>query len=255
MKKYLAIITIVLMFSCKSKAIIERESKVTEKTETDKLIENHYANKSSFSSLYIKANVKYKDPKQSQSVTAEIRIKKDEIIMLSIRFMGITMAKAFITPDKVKYYEKINGKFFDGNYVALTDFLGTDLDFKKVQNLLIGQAFDDLQKGKYSNTLEDKMYKLEILNDQNTKKSFYFNEKFQIKKEIISQAKQNRILEINYPSFKEYPNGFLPNAVLIEGTQEKGNNLISIDYANISFNEELNFPYSVPEGYEQVFIK
>jgi hypothetical protein len=255
MKKYTLILLAVFAVSCKTKAIVETKSKVTEKTETEKIIDGHYSNKSSFSSLYIKANVKYKDAKQSQSVTAEIRIKKNETIMVSIRFMGITMAKALITPDKVKYYEKINGKFFDGNYAALTDFLGTDLDFQKVQNLFIGQAFDNLRKEKYNNILEDKMYKLESLLDASTKKAFFFNEKFQIKKEIISQVQQNRILEVVYPSFKEYPDGFLPDAISIEGTQEKGNTSISFDYTNISFNEELNFPYSVPDGYEQIFIK
>jgi hypothetical protein len=255
MKKYTLILLAIIAVSCKTKAIVATKSKVTEKTETEKIIEGHYYNKTAFSSLYIKANVKYKDAKQSQSVTAEIRIKKDEIIMVSIRFLGITMAKALITPDKVRYYEKINGKFFEGNYAALTEFLGTDLDFQKLQNLFIGKAFDDLRNEKYGNTLEDKMYKLESLSDGNTKKAFFFNEKFQIKKEIISQTQQNRILEVNYPNFKEYPEGVLPNNILIDATQEKGNTTISFDYNNISFNEELNFPYNVPEGYEQIFIK
>lgn len=254
MKKYLALILIVSLASCKAKKAIA-VSNVTEKTTTEKIIEGYYNNKIDFSSLYIKANVKYKDSKQTQAVTAEIRIKKDTVIMVSIRFLGITMAKTLITPDKVKYYEKINSKFFEGNYAALTDFLGTELDFQKVQNLFIGRVMDDLKNQNYNNYLEDKMFKLESTGNNNTKKTFFFNEKYQLKKEIISQAQQNRILEINYPSFKEYPYGFLPETILIDATQEKGNTTLIFDYTNVSFNESLSFPYSVPEGYEQVFIK
>jgi hypothetical protein len=62
-----------------------------------KIIGNHYNNKSNFSTLYIRANAKYADDKQTQNVTAEIKIKKDEQILVSIRFLGITMAKALIT--------------------------------------------------------------------------------------------------------------------------------------------------------------
>ncbi len=259
MKKYLIILSLIVMVSCKTKAIVSTKSKVTEKTHSEisaeKIIDEHYNIKSNFNSLYIKANIKYKDTKQSQTVTAEIRIKKNEVILVSIRFLGITMAKALITPDKVQYYEKINGKFFDGNYAALTEFLGTDLDFYKVQNLFFGQAFDNMKNQKYTYSLEDKMYKLESLTGINTKKDFFFNEKFQIKKQIISQVQQNRILEINYPSFKDYPEGFLPEAILLDATQEKGNTSISVAYTNVSFNEELNFPYNVPSGYEQIFIK
>jgi len=29
---------------------------------------------------------------------------------------------------------------------------------------------------------------------------------------------------------------------------------ITIDYNNVTFNEELSFPYSVPEGYERISI-
>jgi hypothetical protein len=73
---------------------------------SSKIIANHYNNKSDFSTLYIKADAKYSDDRSSQNVTAEIRIKKDEQILVSIRFLGITMAKASITPTSVSYYEK-----------------------------------------------------------------------------------------------------------------------------------------------------
>lgn len=255
MKKYTLIILLFAIISCKTKAIVTEKSKVTEKTDTEKIIEGHYNNKSDFSSLYIKANLKYKDAKQSQSATAEIRIKKNEVISLSIRFLGITIAKAMITPDRVQYYDKVNGKYFDGDYAALTDFLGTDLDFTKVQNLFIGKAIDDLKQGVFINSLEDKMFKLESISNENTKKTYYFNHKFHVSKVIINQVLQNRILEVNYLTFKEYPEGFFPENIMIDATQEKGNSNILFNYNSISFNEELSFPYSVPEGYERIFIK
>jgi hypothetical protein len=55
--------------------------------------------------IIYKANAKYSDDQQSQNVTAEIKIKKDQQILV-IRFLGITMAKASITPTSVSYYEK-----------------------------------------------------------------------------------------------------------------------------------------------------
>jgi Domain of unknown function (DUF4292) len=255
MKKHILILLSILAVSCKTKAIIAAKSNVTEKTETEKIIEGHYSNKATFSSLYLKAGASYQDDKQTQSASLEIRIKKDETIMVSIRFLGITMAKALITPNRVQYYDKINGKYFDGDYAALTSFLGSDLDFQKIQNLFIGQAIDDLSKEKYNNYLEDKMYKLENFSNPNTLKAFYFNDKFVLTREIISQLLQKRTLKVNYTNFKDYPIGKLPENIFIEATQEKGNSVISLEYNSVTFNEELNFPYSVPEGYERVIIK
>ena len=243
-----------LLSSCKTK-ILAVQSNASKTLDSKEIIKNHYSNKKDFSTLYIKANAKYKDEKQSQSVTAEIKIKKDEIILVSIRFLGITMAKALITPNKVEYYEKIGNKYFEGDFSALSQFLGTDLDFDKVQNLFIGQALDDLKKEEYKTAIEDKLYKLQSIIDSNTIKSFYFDsEKFQIQKEVISQIFEKRTLQVIYPSFKDYLQASLPESIQIEANQEKGKTNITIDYNSATFNEELNFPYSVPSGYERIFI-
>jgi hypothetical protein len=208
-----------------------------------------------FSTLYIKSNAHYEDGKQSQNVTAEIKIKKDEIILVSIRFLGITMAKALITPKEVKYYEKIGGKYLEGNYAALSQWLGTDLDFKKVQNMIIGQALDNLKEVNYITTIEDQLYKLEDESDANTKKTYFFQpDNFLIKKEEITQKDKQRMVQIRYPSHSEFDKILFPTGLIIDAVQENKKTNINIDYNTVTFNEDLSFPYSVPEGYERIFI-
>src|SRR6478736_9391859 len=140
-----------LLVSCKAKGKAVEASKKEDSNSmsADRILKNHYAIKNDFTTLYIKSNVKYNDEKQSQNLTAEIKIKKDEQILVSIRFLGITMAKALITPTTVSYYEKLNASYFEGDFSTLSKWLGTDLDFNKVQNILIVQAMDDLTKGHY----------------------------------------------------------------------------------------------------------
>jgi hypothetical protein len=248
----------IILFSlvgCKAKKGIV-EGKASDDLTTQKIIENHYASKSDFSTAYIRANAKYKDKNQSLAFSAEIKMKKDEMILVSIRFLGITMAKGLITPSEVKYYEKNGGKFFEGDYTTLSNWLGTDLDFFKVQNMLIGKAMDDLRKGKYSNLIEDKWYKLQELTDQQNVKSYSFEAiNFLIKKQEIEQVQKNRKLIVSYPSHKEYKEAILPLNLLIEAIQNSEKTSISMEYNSITFNEQLSFPYNVPSGYEQLFIE
>ncbi len=254
MKNYFGFIILFLLFSCKSKAVLT-EANATDVMASSEIISNHYKNKKDFKTLYIKADVDYQDAKQSQSLSAEIKILKDQKILVSLRFLGITMAKALITPESVKYYEKLNGKYFEGNYAALTAILGTDLDFQKVQNLLIGQALDDLNKGKYKSSLVENLYQLDGKSNNETETIFSFEaSKFLLKKQQINQVAKARTLEINYPDNKEYPEAILPAKLLIEANQTKGKTNVEIAYNSISFNEELSFPYSVPESYKQIFI-
>ena len=243
------------LISCKAKKAVISEAKATDEIAAKTIIENHYKTKKDFKTLYIKADINYKDDKQAQSVSAEIKIKKDEVILVSIRFIGITMAKALITPKEVKYYEKINGKYFEGDFSTLSKWLGTDLDFYKIQNLLIGQALDDLKKGKYKASIEESLYKLIENSNKSTEKTFYFeSNNFLIKKQIISQKDKNRKLEINYPNYNSFSATNLPSEIVIDAIQNDKKTNINIEYKTATFNENLSFPYSVPSGYDKISI-
>jgi len=257
--KYLCCILLVFsLVSCKSKAVFVKTNPALSKGEnvlsSETIIQNHYSNKNDFSTLYIRSKAKYSDEKSSQDVTAEIKIKRDEKILVSIRFLGVTMAKALITPQEVKYYEKINGIYFEGDYEKLSQWLGTDLDFNKVQNMLIGRPFDDLTKENFISTVSDKFYKLSTF-ENNTEKSFFFEgEHYLLKKQAIVQPEKERMFEVNYPNFQDFASAFLPAGLMINATQKKGKTTISIEYNSVTFDEELSFPYSVPDGYERISI-
>ncbi|WP_026727271.1 DUF4292 domain-containing protein [Flavobacterium denitrificans] len=260
MKKYIAIVLLsVFVISCKSKAVAVQNNNVkTEEApkEDKKAIEKHYNNKLDFSTLSIKASAKYEDEKQSQNVTADIKIEKDKQILISVRFLGITMAKALITPTTVSYYEKIKGTYYEGDFTSLSKWLGTELDYSKVQNLLVGEALDDLRKGKYTQTIVENLFRLEDEKEDKVKKIFYLDsEKYLIQKEEISQSAENVNLEIIYSDNKTFNQGTLPTNIEINAVQPKGKTNINLNYNNISFNEELSFPYSVPSGYKKVIIK
>ncbi len=257
MKKYIAVLLVTgLMISCKSKSVAVQNSNTETPVKIDnKTVEKHYENKLDFSTLYIKASAKYVDEKQSQNVTAEIKIEKDKQILVSVRFLGITMAKALITPTTVSYYEKINSTYYEGDFTSLSKWLGTELDYSKVQNLLVGETLDDLRKGKYVQTIVENLIRLEDEKSTNLKKTFFLEpEKYLLQKEQISQSSENRMLEIKYSDNKVFNQGTLPTSIEINAIQPKGKTDINLNYNTISFNEELSFPYSVPSGYKKVII-
>lgn len=252
-KILLLLVSTLLIVSCKTKQGVN-ELAANKTLVATSIIKGHYANKKDFSTLSIRANVKYKDGKQSHSVTADIRIKKDEIIWINVKLLGFPVAKVLITPTQVSYYERINNNYFEGDFSLLSKWLGTDLDFDKVQNLLIGNAIDNLNKSKYLGSIENDLYRLEDLSKSNTDKSFYFEaSNFLLKKEKISQEIENRNLEIDYLSHSKTNDIFLPNQINIKA-QQKESVFISIDYKSVFFNENLNFSFSIPDGYDQITI-
>ena len=259
MRRIMVLLFLMVLVSCKTKQVVVIATPEVPKTKgisAEEIIANHYNNKINFATVYIKSNVHFSDEKQTQNVTAEIKIKKDEQILISVRFLGITMAKALITPSSVSYYEKMNGTYFEGDFTGLSQWLGTDLDFAKIQNMLLGEAFDNLQQGKYTLSKGEQGFELADLQSGQTKKTFFLDtEKFQIQKQEISQPEQDRMIQVSYSEHASFNEGSVPMQILIHAFQTKGKTEISFNYNTINFNEELSFPYSIPNGYKRILIK
>lgn len=244
-----------LVFSCKSKQVVANE-KASELIEISEISDKISDRNSDFKTLYIKSDVKYKDPGQGYNFTADIRIEKDKRILVSIRFIGITMAKALITPTSVQYYEKMGNKYFEGDFSTLSKWLGTDLDYQKVQNLLLGNPIEDLNKDRFEASLHEGLYKLVQKQYEKFNKEFYFEaSQFLLKRFEVNQNQHNNKLIVKYPDHQNKSNLILPTNLSIEAFQKDKQINISMDYKTITVDENLSFPYSVPSGYDQITIE
>lgn len=258
MKKFFTfLLLVVVIVSCKTKKTVVEQS-VAKETVVDnmakEIIEKHYENKVDFQTVSIRSTADYEDQKQSISIGADIRIKKDEIIWINLKFFGIPMAKALITPIRVSYYEKANGTYFDGNYSILTKMLGTDLDFQKVQNLLLGRPVDDLTKEVFIAEIVTNLFQLKLKKQADIEKLFRFETaNYLLKEQFINQISKNRNVLVTYPSFTNQDNILLPTGVSIIANQQNQVK-INVEYKKITFNEALSYPYSIPDGYSQIKI-
>nr|WP_322623422.1 DUF4292 domain-containing protein [uncultured Flavobacterium sp.] len=252
-----------LFTSCKSKqaagqqgTTVDVSTEVAADTDkaTKEIVAGHYANPYDFSTLLIKADARYEDKNQRQGVSAEVRMKKDETILVSVRYLGFTVAKALITPSEVSYYEKIGGTYFKGDYKLLSRWLGTELDFKKVQNLLLGEALYDLKAGGYKSAVEDGKYKITGKQAGILKEFLFEGSKYLLAKQRVEQqGTEPRSLDIQYPGHTEYPKAILPSGINILAEQADKVK-IDIKYNSVTFDEKLTFPFEIPENSTEITL-
>ena len=255
MKHFCALLALLFMMGCKTpKTAVANQSNQPNKT-VEQIIQKNLATQPSFKTLLIKADVAYKDNKQAQNVTAEIKIQKDKIILISIRFFGITMAKALITPTNVSYYEKINSQYFEGNFEKINQILGADFDFQKLQNLLIGNALYSLKAEDLDfSSLESDLI-LASKNDGIIQKKYIFEpSNFLLKQQSFIESNQNRILQIVYNDYTFFGESQFATSIAIDADQKSNKTNINLHYNSILKDEELNFPFAIPQGYSKINI-
>ena len=246
-------VLVLFILSCKSNKIVT-DGTVKENMSARSVIRTHYQNQINFKTLSGKMKLGYFDGESSKSVTVSLRMQKDKAIWMSA---PLGVVKAYITPNRVSFYNKLQNEYFDGDFSYLSKILGTELDFGKLQNILLGQALFDLRNEKYEVSFTASDYVLKPKKPLALFKILYRIEpgNYMVSNQQLSQPLKQRMLDITYKNYQKINNRILPNEIVITAIEGDAESSIEIDYRSIEFNRTLNFPYKIPKGFKKLDIK
>lgn len=245
MKKTLIILAAfaLLLSGCKSSQ--KTAYTHTKKMRINKLLREVEKQRFSARTLETRIGISYSDANQSFSGNGKIRILKDSIIWGSINFIGIPMAKFYITPKKIQYYNKIDQTYYDGNFDLLVQELGLSLSFNNLQNLLTGDLITNINPEKAELSVNSKNY--EIKPGEKYIKNLVVTPFFKMLEATFYDPSRGEIL-LKYNNYQKTAEQNLPGNFEIK-TQDK---YIKIDYKSISIDKNLRYPFRLPENYKLI---
>ncbi|WP_223032281.1 DUF4292 domain-containing protein [Hanstruepera marina] len=220
---------------------------------TKEVIKAHTKQSPNFKTLQCKIKVIYTQDNKSQSHTITMRMQKDEVIWLN---SALNLIRAKITPEKVSFYNKLDNTYFDGDFGYLSQLLGTELDFKKVQNLLLGDALFELDKTTHDMSIHNEAYLFQPKNQMRIFELFYIINPahFKMDSQQLSQSNEARFLEIDYLSYQMVDKQSVPENLkifVLEGDEET---TIEMGFKSVSLNENLRYPFKIPSGFEEIIL-
>ena len=251
--KVLIIILVITATSCRSKKAIS-DNFIAKPLSVEKIVKNY--NQNTFHQNTVKARIKvdYRDQETEQSFMVNLRLEKDKTIWITATILGIPLVKAIITPDKVSYYEKIDQTYFEGDFSALSVWLGTELDFDKLQNLLLGQTITPINTEDFKVLLDENAHLMtKNTNHQLFSFLYWINpQHFKLNKQIISQPFKEQHLSVVYNKYNLIKNEYFPNSITIEAVVSQKLTNIELNFISVEFNEPVTFPFEIPNGYKLV---
>ncbi len=249
---------IVLLSSCsifkKNKKTVNNQKANTEAVSVENLIAANEWQPNFFRS---KAKIKYEGPLQKglpiNTVGADIRMKKDELVWVSISVPLIgEVARALITPDSVKVINRFQKQYALESIDYLEKLVNYPLDFANLQNILLGNR---LEFGNIAPkiTANERGYNLQSKNgslkmDIAVDSSQYFIQKMSVKDTIDN--KQLRVALSDYEPINN--KAFSHNRQIT--AQAKANEIhhINLKMNKITINDTLKFPFSINKKYQQM---
>ncbi len=249
----LMVLVVGMVLSCSSKKVA-LEGGLDKGMSAANVIRSHYRNQPDFKTLSGKIRIDYDDGSDVRGLSLSFRMERDKAIWLSA---PLGVVKAYMTPERVSFYNKLENEYFEGDFSFISRYLGVPLDFEKVQNLLLGHAVFDLRKQPHQLSDGGGTYELKPSKEDRLMKTRYQLDpvRYLVSMQQLSQPSEQRLLEVRYQQYQmagPYP---VPEEIGIIAIQGKDRNLINLSYRNLEADRPLRFPYRVPEGYDKIVLK
>ena len=252
--KITLIAVLFLATACKSAKSVASSGALNTAMTSKQIIKQHQKQSARFKTMQSKVRVEYIQGDQSQTHTINLRMEKDKTIWMSAT-LGVVRAK--ITPEKVSFYNKLDQTYFDGDFSLISDFLGTELDFDNVQNIILGDALFDLEDKSYAAGVHEESYLLSP-KEQNTLFEIFFllnPSHFKMDSQQLAQPLDYRMLQIDYKNYQEIDKQILPQFIKVIALEGNDETIINMEFKSVTLNNDLRFPFRIPSGFDEIEIK
>lgn len=253
----LAICFLLLMFSCKARkqVIVKQATTIdsvikpvdTKKTKLDAI----RAAQIMFNSFSGKARSVLNIDGNSNDVTLNIRIKRDQKIWISITAIaGIEAARVLITPDSILIINRLQSVYVKQPFSYINTVAGNQVNYKTIESLLVGNAIPELLNEHadfrtsadsiiLTGNLQELAYKLIVgpgmrvtqtnLNDQNAAQS----------------------LQVTNHAFIQAGARAIPSQIDITSLVKDKKIQVNLHYIKTDFDQPQEYPFSIPARYKE----
>ncbi len=247
-KTLLFILFIILIFSC----TVRKHGKVAKITPIDttnaslvnsKLQDNIFH----FEWFTGKAKINLIDSSGDRSVTANIRIRRDSVIWVSISALGFEGARILITQDSIRVIDRMQKRYYSTDYSFFEQFTFIPVNYALLQNTIAGVPLYFDEK-KLKARKEDSIYVL--LSDGKRKSStITINPDYTMLNMDVVDSAVGKSLKVKYKNYnRDNPKPFALEREL--ELNDRQNTHVIINFSKVVINQPQKFPFNVKEKYE-----
>jgi hypothetical protein len=245
-KIILLLFPLAFIISCKSKRISSND---LANANAKVLLQEMIDNEQDFTFLKVNGNIKAELKDQKIGGQFSMRLQKDTLMWISLRVAFIEAYRVIISPDSFVVMDRLKKTYYGDNIQNLAKMLGTEPEFKLLQNTIIGNISHLNELG------------LRIVADENTIVYIAEQDSFTIsmtphavlkRPQALQVEQENREGRLNvvYEVYQEDETGTYPlkTILLLENAEFKG---LEINFSKFNEVEELSFPFKIPSSYKQ----
>lgn len=189
--------------------------------------------------------------KELNDLKGVVRIQRDSIVWLNISLdNGITVVKAYFTPDSFKVYNRIEQELTEGSYADFSNMYQVQVDFFMLQAAFLNDYYPmydpestTMIEGAPGDTVRAA---LDYSGKKNAHLFHYVIDK--LSKTIYQSTiiASDMILSIKYDKFDKEKHRYFPEDYQIQWQNADKKRDISMELNRIEINSKVEFPFNIP---------
>ena len=173
-----------------------------------------------FDYLSAKSKVRYQEGNKQVNGTAHIRMKKDSIIWFSVApAVGIEVSRGMITSDTVLILNRLDKEFYVFTYPEISRYFNFQVDFKLIQNILLGNLPVDLDNDSRI-AKENNYYMVKQSQGALNFQSFVNMSNMKVETVLATEKPSDNFMTLKYSEFQPVNNLLFPFSCLVNLTHK-----------------------------------
>jgi hypothetical protein len=221
-----------------------------------------------FTFYYSKISCKVIDSEKSQSFKTTLKMQPDSALSGVLKVAGIIGAAYLADQDTVAFTNKLKKCYFKKDYQILADQFGMDLNYKLLEDMILGKPFGLTDSTQLYPKKDDSLYVLASHDKKMMKKLAENNLSDTESSELFIQYKLDcgtlklAQIEINAPAMlthiiinyierQEIEGSDLPKQTVIKIENPKDTTIINLNYGKPTLNSKKSVKINIPSSYSE----
>lgn len=244
---------------------VSADTKVkTKRNEAAKYVEQVEKAYPKASHLTAKTKMQIKYGSKNLSVSGNLKMKRDEMIQLSLRVLGIEVGRAEFTPAGVLVLDRINSQYFRANYNDVSYLQASGLDFNALQSLFWNELFvpnDQSKKEKgerFDANVQREKIQLNLADAPKLEYNFTIDATdSRIKTVKVTPKSTSRADELlwNYSQFEAFGESTFPAQMNCKAQMGKHKGEVTFTLSKINQDSDWNAQSEIPSKYKEKSIE
>lgn len=185
-----------------------------------------------------------------QKISLTTRLKQQQGIWLNGSVI-VPLARVYITPNSLQFYEKINRQYATLDYKEVETLLGVALNYATLENILTAKPVIPraLKRAKLSFTNNAYVFSY---HRKGVVLQFVFDAAFRLVEQRLKSDETS--LSVVYDNYKKIDGQWVPEQ-LRANLLGKTPTILTLQAKQTQLNSPIHMPFSIPEGYKPISLQ